>query len=260
MATVYRENRATPARQYISTAAFDTYFFTYTVTTDPNTFVQSGSFATVTGANATNCPRGRILRETGERLYPGQSNVNTLMVKVLDSNSCLSGYIDPNAEVFALYNADKPPSATDGFENNATSGVHKGPSLYTAGNIIADGGSLRVTGTADVSGEIVSQGQLRSSTVTALTPGATVNINPALGQIFTLAQGSGVAVTLTCSASPPVGAMVYLIVTQAGTAAAIGQGTRVKMASVTPTNGKTTTIAFISDGTNINMFGQAISA
>ena len=209
MATVYRENRATPARQYISTAAFDTYFFTYTLTTDPNTFVQSGSFATVSGATATNCPRGRILRETGERLYPGQSNVNTLMVKVLDSNSCLSGYIDPNAEVFALYNADKPPSAADGFENNATSGAHKGPSLFTMGDIIADGGSLRVTGTADISGVLTAGGLSYSAgvggTVTQGTNKATgVTLNTLTGAITmngaTLNTATTVAFTLTNSA------------------------------------------------------------
>lgn len=153
MATVYRENRKTPARQYISTAAFDQYLWTYTVTTDPNTFVQTGTFALVAAANATNCPRGRILRENGERLYPGQSNVNTLMVKVFDSNSGLSGYIDPNAEVFALYNADRPISAVDGFENNGTSTVHRGPSMFTSGNVLADG-NLNIGGTADISGAL----------------------------------------------------------------------------------------------------------
>lgn len=164
MATVYRENRKTPTRQYIATAAFNAYFWTYTLTTDPNTFVQSGSFAPVSGANATNCPRGRILRETGERLFPGQPGVNTLMVKVFDANSCLSGYIDPNAEVFAVYSTDKPGYMADGFENNATSGAHKGPSMFTMGDIIADGGSLRVTGTADISGALtVASGGLTVS-------------------------------------------------------------------------------------------------
>lgn len=208
MATVYRENRATPARQYISTAPFHQYLDTYTLTTNPNTFVQTGSLDPVAAANSGNCPRGRILRETGERLYPGQSGVNTLMVKVFDSNSGLSGYIDPNAEVFALYSADRPPSAVDGFENNGTSTVHRGPSMFTSGNILADG-NLNIGGTADISGVLtagglsysagaggaVTQGTNKSTGVTLNTLTGAITMNNA-----TLNTAATVAFTLTDSA------------------------------------------------------------
>jgi hypothetical protein len=108
-------------------------------------------------------------------------------------------------------------------------------------------------------GSVVAKAQLRSSTLTVLTPGSTVNINASLGQVFTLAQGSSVAVSITATASPPVGALVYLIVTQAGTAAAVSFGTNTKGTTTTPTSGKTTTFALVSDGTNLNMFSVAIS-
>lgn len=209
MATVYRENRKTPTRQYIATAAFNSYFFTYTLTTDPNSFVQTGSFAVVT-SNASKTPKGRILRETGERLFPGQSGVNTLMVKVFDPYSFLSGYIDPNAEVFAVYSTDKPGYVEDAYENNASSGaVHKGPSMYTAGDIIADGGSLRVTGTADISGALTAGGLAYSAgvggTVTQLSSKSTgVTLNTVTGAITmnnaALNTATTVAFTLTDSA------------------------------------------------------------
>jgi hypothetical protein len=90
--------------------------------------------------------------------------------------------------------------------------------------------------------------------------GAAPNIDATLGQVFTFAQASAATATLSSSASPPIGSLVYLVVTPAGTAAAITGGTNIKMATITPTAGKTTTIAFVSDGTNLNQFGSAISA
>ncbi len=238
MATVYRENRKTPTRQYIATAAFNTYFKTYTLTTDPNTFVQTGSFADVT-STASLTPRGRILRETGERLFPGQPGVNTLMVKVFDPYSFLSGYIDPNAEVFAVYNTDKPAWADDGYENNASSGTrHQGPSVLTLGDVISAGG------------------QVRSSTLTAIATTAPATLDASLGQVFSYTPTQSATLNAT-GVTGVVGSLVYLVVTTSGTTSyTITFGTGFKTTSSTLATGTVTakvfTITFISDGTNLN--------
>lgn len=209
MATVYRQNRVTPTRQYIATAAFTNYFFTYTLTEDPSTFIQSGRFDAVSGASDAKCPKGRILRETGERLFPGQPGVNTLMVKVLDPYTFLSGYIDPNAEVFAVYSTDKPSYMDEGYENNGTAlPRHKGPSVYTSGDIIADNGNLAITGKADVSGVFtVGSGVSGAGSLTTLNGALTVqqgganmygglgvstgNFTVSTGKVYVQASGGG---------------------------------------------------------------------
>jgi cytoskeletal protein RodZ len=164
------------------------------------------------------------------------------MVGVVDSVTGLSGFIDPNASLFQNYTGARAADLADGLDYSASAAGsnHRGPSVFTLGNVIAGR-------------------QIYSATTTALTPSGAVTIDGNLGQVFTLAQGSGIAVTLSAIV-PPSGSVVYLIVTQAGTAAAITQLTNVKMASVTPTSGKTTTISFVSDGVNLNQFASAISA
>ena len=230
-------------RSYVATGVFNTAFFSYTSSLNAqNQYVYT--LGSVTGATTANCLAGHVLKENGRKLVPGANpGVTNYMVGVFDSSSLLNGFIDPNNSLFAVYNTDLPnflPRGVDTATGPDGTTNDMGPSVFT-------------------SGAITAAKQIRSTTVTVLTPGATVNINASLGQIFTLAQGSSVAVTVTGTASPAVGSLVYLIVTQAGTAAAVSFGSNMKGTTTTPTSGKTTTFAFISDGTNLNMFSVAIS-
>jgi hypothetical protein len=94
--------------------------------------------------------------------------------------------------------------------------------------------------------------QLRNSTVTALADSGTVSLNAALGDVFTITPAG--AVTLN-AAFIQAGAEVTLIVTASGTSSFnitptgnfISQGA-LATGSV---SGKTFTMKFIGDGTNL---------
>lgn len=139
MATTGRTNngstQATSRRSYIATDVYDGFFFRYS--TSLQNFVTIGVLSAVPGA-AGNAPAGRILRETGRKLVPGANpGVSNYMVSVYDAVSLLTGFIDPNARVFAAYNSDKP----NFLPNDANTAANRygglyGPSLLTGGNII----------------------------------------------------------------------------------------------------------------------------
>ena len=245
-----------PRREYIATSAFNNDLWTYTVALNSK-LVSVGTLSLLSTATAALCPANRVLRETGRRLIPGANpGINTLMVGVYDSVSGLNGLIDPNSPRFAVYSCDRSVYMDYGWDRDPSTGLQdKGPPVYTNGTVTAGSGVVATAG-----GVVATAGQVRAATVTVLTPGATINIDPTLGQVFTLAQGSAVAVSLTCTTTPVAGSLVYVVITQAGTAAAVTGGANVKMASVLPTQSKTTTVAFISDGVNLNQFGSAISA
>jgi hypothetical protein len=237
-------------RSYIATAVFNAYFYSYNSTIN-NSNQRIYTLAVNPLANASNCKAGHILTENGRKLVPGANTdsanlLRTYMVGVYDPSSGLSGFIDPNSSVFAPYNTNLPNFIARAGEPNTTTAPDgstndMGPSVFTSGTVTA-------------------AGQIRCTTVTVLGTGATVNINPALSQVFTLAQASGQAMTITATASQPAGSLVYLVVTPAGTAALITWGANIKGANNTPTAGKTTTFSFVSDGTNLNMFGSVTSS
>lgn len=134
-----------PAKQYIATVPFNANFFSYTITTDPSTNVKTGTFAAVAGSTATNCPAGRVLRESGQKLYPGvHPNVSTYMVGVIDSITFLTGYVDPNSPVFATHSANVPS-----FFANSVDPVggllDEGSAVYTNG-VISAHGQIRCVG------------------------------------------------------------------------------------------------------------------
>lgn len=145
---------------YISQTAFNDDFFSYTTTQNPTTFVTTGALSAVDGATSGNCPAGRVLRDNGKRLYPSaHPGVSTYMVGVFDPVSFLSGYIDPNSPVFAVYNGNKPASLdttqlAKGVNPNG-GGADLAPTVYTRGNIETTNGDLLVDGgNANVYGSI----------------------------------------------------------------------------------------------------------
>ena len=180
MATVGRANNAsylnTSRLSYISTAPFNNDFYTYSTAIINR--VTAGVMVPVADANAGNCPAGRVLRETGRKLVPGAnpmpSGFNTYMVSVYDAQTGLTGFIDPNARIFAIYNTDKPNFLLDGVDPNAGM-TDQGLSVYTQGsgtfgNFISTGSYLTVADdlTVENGDAYVAKGNLDvQSTITA---------------------------------------------------------------------------------------------
>lgn len=133
-----RNLKEVSAKSYISTDVFNTYFYTYTVTTGPSPqFKKEGTLSLVNGATSVNCPAGNILRENGKKLFPdAYPGVKTYMVGVFDILSNLSGFINPNDPVFAPFNGDRPNYLKDSV-NEQTKNL--GPSTLTQGDVICSG-------------------------------------------------------------------------------------------------------------------------
>jgi hypothetical protein len=162
MATIHAGTASlknTPRRIYMATRSFQADFYTYTTSVDLSTYITSGTLAPVT-ADASKCPQGRTLRETGKKLYPGANpGVTQYMVGVYDDQTGLRGFINPNSAVFLLLNDDKPEYLPQGSElAGATfSGTNQGQPVFTHGDINAGGnmdvsGNGRIVGNLDVSG------------------------------------------------------------------------------------------------------------
>ena len=154
-----------PRRQYVSIRPFNSYFFTYTVSSNYSGggFNTSGTLSAVTGASATTCPAGRVLRENGKRLYPGANpGVTTLMVGVFDSITFLNGFIDPNAKVFQTQNTDIAPYLPDQVDpTDDTQDLGNG--VYTRGDVRAVG-SLDVSGSSVLAASTFMNGPVRIGT------------------------------------------------------------------------------------------------
>ena len=124
-------------RSYMSVAAFDTSFFTYTVAMNTTTYVNTGTLTTVSSATAANCPKGRVLRENGKKLFPDANpGITKFLVGVYDSITGFSGFIDPNAPVFTMYNSDKPTYLADTVGPDGRAAA-KAPPVFTDGTIEA---------------------------------------------------------------------------------------------------------------------------
>jgi hypothetical protein len=126
-------------RSYIATDNFQNFFFTYTVTHDRlNT---TGDITVPVTTDCTKTPQGRVLRENGRKLHPVVNpGVGKFYVGVYDSVTFLSGYIDPNAPVFAIFNGDRSYQVDDCSDDgdddcSIPEAVKTGPPVYTAGDI-----------------------------------------------------------------------------------------------------------------------------
>jgi len=153
--TVSHGNYASvPRRSYISTAAFNTDIFSYSTALVNGTY--TGTLAVLAAATAANCPQGRILHETGKKLFPGANpNINDYLVSVYDPISMLTGFINPNDTVFSLMNTDRANFFLDGPNGTGTglSAPARANALYTRGDILA-GGRLDLSGNALIYGNI----------------------------------------------------------------------------------------------------------
>jgi hypothetical protein len=238
-----------PRRSYITTAAFHQDIFAYTTSYNPATFTTTGTLTSLSTAGtgtAANCPANRVLRENGKKLFPPgllvsnnttyaapNPGVTTYMVGVYDPITFLSGFIDPNSKLFAIYNTDKPDYVPRGINPNGNTEVDEGAPVYTLGSVKA--GTTVSAGT----GIVTTSGQIRAATITALTSITTngaqtaQTLDTTLGSIFTIttsAPSGAASITLNVSA-----------------AAALIPGSRIELL-ITATTVQNTTFTF---GTNI---------
>jgi hypothetical protein len=145
-------------RSYLSTEAYNSDFFSYAVSFSNN--VYTGALSAVTGATATNCPQGRILHETGKKLYPSANpGIGQYMVSVFDPVSMLTGFINPNNPTFSLMNTDRPAYIADSPSGTGTgvSASARANALYTRGDVLA-GGRFDLSGSGLIYGNLSTIG------------------------------------------------------------------------------------------------------
>jgi hypothetical protein len=135
-------------RSYVTTDIFTDYFYTYRTEVQDTEVV--GVWGKVT-SDSSLCPKGRILRENGRKLYPGANpGVASYYVGVYDDKTFLSGFIDPNARVFTPYNNNMPVYLSTDYaeddgepENGDVSSVQNlGEPIYTRGRIETTNGDI----------------------------------------------------------------------------------------------------------------------
>jgi len=224
-----------PAIQYMSTKAFNGGFFSYN---------QAQGLQPLPGANSTNCPPGRILRETGKKLHPGiHPHIKTVMTAVYDSQTLLNGFIDSNSAIFTLYSVKRPPEQVNGADYNPRGtnqvGVqHRGQSVYTLGDVVA-GGQFYTINTIDLGNDPIINADFTKTTYYTLN----------------LEQNT----LLNASIVPPnKGTVLYLAITGNSTSSlTFGQNFDGLVSSVTPSTGNKITIGFISDGSKISSLSQS---
>jgi hypothetical protein len=229
-----RQVKEISLKSYVATAPYNADFFTYTVTTNPSTFKKTGALAAnVSGATASTCPAGRILRENGRKLFPGaHDGVTTLMVGVFDNQSLLSGFIDPNSPKFAVYNTDRPNYLVDAVD--------------PAGGLTDQGPPVKTNG--QVATRVVPLG--------TLTAAGTTTLDTSLGRIFTLTLPASGTNTVNVGSNLVAGIYVDLIITGGAGTLTFGTGfkksqTGIVTASVLTLASGIITMSFISDGTNL---------
>ena len=261
---------------FISTAAYGDSIFSYTTSQNSTTFATTGTIqsllnlGTVTAGTA---PVGRILRVNNKKLFPGANTCSTIittgggtatvtqlrsqMVGVIDIVTGISGFIDPNDSMFAIYNVDKAIDyPNDG--GTPTDVAHRGPSVYTAGNVVA---ALAVTAGTTVTagtGLSLTAGNLA---ITASAPQVIPYV--ATDSPYAFATNTGTlysfteagAVNLNATTVPPIGSIIIIeFYNSTGGAIAVTLNTNFKSSgTVTPANSSASRISvtFISDGTNL---------
>lgn len=148
-------------------------------------YVMQGTLTAVSGATAANCPKGRVLRENGRKLYPSANpGVTTYLVGVFDDKTFLNGFIDPNSPLFVPFNTDKPVYLDNGV-NGGNGGL--APGGLVNGLLVQNRTSYTLDGTAAVTLTTTQLlGGILTHNVTAnrvVTLPSTASIAAALGNV-----------------------------------------------------------------------------
>ena len=260
-------NVATPRRQYIATESFVNDFFTYTTSTDANGLT-TGAFTQVAGATAATCPAGRVLRDNGKRLYPtANPNVVYGMIGVFDPQTFLSGFINPNSPIFAMFNSDKPyftdnlgDGKNSGFDSNLSSTglFNEGNAVFTNGNVIAGK-------------QVYSDARFSTTGAAVATTGfpTASTINVAAGQLFYVVNPTADLV-LNAMNSSTIGTHAYVMLSNLTLGSSINFGTGFRATALLSSGaimnnisslgpGRVNTIHFMGDGFGMTEVSRTIN-
>jgi hypothetical protein len=163
---------------YIATDIATGSLYSYTTSRNTTTYAIEGTLS----SQSVSILAGTLLRENGKRLFPGANpGITTMMVGVFNSDVVppLSGFIDPNSLVYAVFNANKPVTIPNGTDIDGVGALHSGNPVITdgvvdAGNFIVRSGELEIpTSTGMVSTTTLSAGT-RVITIPNLTANAQI--------------------------------------------------------------------------------------
>lgn len=253
MAYAMENDQYRSKRSYIATAAFNTSIWQYTTQLNGTNFKNEGKLTRITtlpsgtAVSTSNCPAGRILREVGRKLYPGNhpglkvgetysgavvgtTETDHFWVLVYDNVTGLRGYIDPNGSIFAVYNSDKALELSDTAElQGGTPLARLGSSVYTAGTVTA-GAGVTTTGGAII--------QYRTVTALGTSGAATLTAAQTVGAIVTQAATGSQALTL-----PATTALITALGSTVGaTCEFIYSNSAAQTVTVTAADGNTTIV------------------
>jgi hypothetical protein len=182
---------------YMSTRAFNSDFWSYSLSLDRAQGKYIGTLSTVSGGTSVTCPAKRFLHETGKKLFPSANpGIKTMLVGVYDPVSFLSGYIDPNSEVFLRMNNDRAANidTLNPADNEANlRSIHgefalrPGPDTSDYGQPVYTRGDIVALGSATITGDITSLEGDIAATVGNVTAGDSItaenNITATTGNI-----------------------------------------------------------------------------
>lgn len=216
--TSHSEWSTSPDKSFVSTRAFNTEFYQYSVSrSDRPPFTTTGTLVLHASASATQCPAARVLHANGKRLIPDVNVMNSFtspagttiqakkfMLGVYDPQSMLNGFIDPTSPTFAVYDKNRPASD---YLLDANFGTAEATALLglggqgsrlpakilvgNAGTVVAAGSSSVGTFTASVAG-IANGTTFAMATVatTSLTANSLIFLTSGLSGTFVLSVGT----------------------------------------------------------------------
>jgi hypothetical protein len=234
-------------RSYIAVSAFHLDFFSYTVSDGPAPgFAKIGSLVCVTGGTSGNCPKGRILRENGRKLYPdAYPSINVYMVGVYDAVTGFKGFIDPNSPVFAPFNTDKPTYIGDSTDPGPGGLLDRGAPVFTNSSVEA--------GTSITAGTTLTATSLAVQNPIALTQAttSTLTANCATGSLFHVTLSTSDNFSIQASNVTPGQLVVFIInITGASVTPTITFGNNIRESgNLVITSGRQATATFIGYST-----------
>jgi hypothetical protein len=175
--------------KFIASQPYNGQIFDY-VTSQNAANVTVGTLTAISGLSSNACPPGAILLETGKKLYVGaHPGISTFMTYVVDQNSRLGGFIDPQAPCFSAYDGSQPLFLGNSNDNNPVNRqVDLGNSVFTQGNITTNSYANQTTQTLPLfidNGFPAGAGVNQFSTyISTVSSAAAVYLNPFAGNNF----------------------------------------------------------------------------